>query len=311
MTGLLTSGSPFVREQARCDIRKQPGCGDVCYRPPGFVGYAEGLHWRTNRRGLDYAAFLDPVWLTPTELHSPQYGWDTGLRAGLGYRFASGWDVTWNYTYFSTETSASITSEDSPGQVLIATRSQLDLGSTESVFAANSLKLNLHDLEIGRSFELNPSTALRVFGGFRWGMIDQAAEHNFEYLDLSQQTVDGSIAERNDMNAYGIRMGVQANWISHSRLSLFGRLAGSVLVGDFTVYQHEHNSVYGTILDFPRTQTEAVPVLECAAGLAWRSGGFEVQGGYEMSTWFNMAEIDRSSHDLVFDGLFFRVGYSR
>ena len=69
--------------------------------------------------------------------------------------------------------------------------------------------------------------------------------------------------------------------------------------------------VEGAIVNFSEDYTQAVPVLEVALGAAWSRGPFEISGGYELNSWFNMAEVGRSSYDLVFDGLFLRLAIAR
>lgn len=86
--GLVYSGT----DQAPCE----------CVSSSGVVAYAEWLNWQAHRGGMDFASFVDPIWLTPATLETADYDRDNGLRVGLGYRFDSLWDVSWNYTYFQT-----------------------------------------------------------------------------------------------------------------------------------------------------------------------------------------------------------------
>jgi hypothetical protein len=52
-----------------------------------------------------------------------------------------------------------------------------------------------------------------------------------------------------------------------------------------------------------------VPGVEAAVGASWTWRSWEVAGGYEMTTWFNLAEIERSSYDLILDGFFLWLAY--
>ena len=106
-------------------------------------------------------------------------------------------------------------------------------------------------------------------------------------------------------------MGAETQWNTRWGLGLFGRLAGSVLVGNFDVQQQEIDEVEGTILDFANEYYQAVPAIDAAAGAAWTCGAWHVAGGYEMTSWFNLAQIERASYDLILDGFFLRLAYAR
>jgi hypothetical protein len=127
---------------------------------------AEWLNWQAHRGGLDFASFVDPIWLTPATRESLDYERDNGLRVGLGYRFDSGWDVGWNYTYFRTSAAGAVDQAANPGLVLIATRSYFDL-AVDSVAAEAELEYGVHDIEAGRRLVLTENADVRLFGGFR------------------------------------------------------------------------------------------------------------------------------------------------
>ena len=67
--------------------------------------------------------------------------------------------------------------------------------------------------------------------------------------------------------------------------------------------------------------TQPVPVLEVALGLAYERGPWELAVGYELQTWFNLADrvvfVDdiATSHstndtsDLMLDGMFLRLSF--
>jgi hypothetical protein len=292
-------------------ISQDGGVEAPCDCPPssGVMASAEWLNWQAHRGGMDFASFVDPIWLTPAARESLDYDRDNGLRLGLGYRFASGWDVSWNYTYFQTSAAGSVDQAANPGLVLIATRSYFDL-AVDSVAAWADLDYGVHDIEAGRRFVWDNNAEVRLFGGFRWATIDQSESHRYTYQDLGGP-VTGTIDGRSELDAYGIRLGAQTQWTTRWGLGLFGRLAGSVLVGSFGVQQQEGDDENGTILNFTDEYYQAVPVVDAAAGAAWTHEAWQVAGGYEMTTWFNMAEIERASYDLVLDGFFLRLAYAR
>jgi hypothetical protein len=288
-----------------CDV----GCVDACCCTPGLFGYAEYINWKARRRGLDFASYLNPIWLTPLSVKSLGYDRDSGFRTGLGYQLETCWDVTWNYTYFHTDATGAADAGDRQG-VLNSTRSFVDT-TFESVWAEAELEYDVHDIEVGRRFAINGTTAMRLFGGFRWAMIDQDLRIAHTYRDIFQNSVAGRIDNPVNMDGYGIRLGAEGQWTSGCGVRLFGRGAASVLVGDFHTRQLEMDEVEGAVIDFREDYKQAVPVLDVAVGAAWARGPFEISGGYELSSWFNMAEVGRSSYDLVFDGFFVRLAFVR
>lgn len=305
--GVTTSvNEPAIRSTDSYDL----GVPDAGSKRSGLRMYAEGLYWQAHRQGLDYASFDNPVWLTPTVVESLNLPRNGGVRAGIGYGFAGCWEIGWNYTNFFSQTQGAVASSDVPGTSLFATRSYLD-HSVNAVQAQANLSYNVHDIEMSRAILVADNAAIRLFGGFRWAMIDQDFQSTYQYRDLQSATVSGQIDNPMSMDGYGIRLGMEGQWLSSWGLKLFGRGAGSVLVGNFHGRMREVDQVDGTIIDYSPRYTQAVPVLDAAAGVAWCRGPWEISGGYELSTWFNMGEINRASNDLILDGLFLRLAYVR
>ncbi len=310
--GLLPSATVRADTDAESwGISQGGGVEAPCDCPPstGVMASAEWLNWQAHRGGLDFASFVDPIWLTPATRESLDYDRDNGLRVGLGYRFDSGWDVGWNYTYFRTSAAGVIDQAANPGLVLIATRSYFDL-AVDSVAAQADLDYQIHDIEAGRRLVFTENADVRLFGGFRWAKIDQAERQQYTYEDIGVGSVTGTIDGRSELDAYGIRLGAQTQWTTRWGLGLFGRLAGSVLVGNAAVQQREFDDARGTILNFSNEAYRAVPVVDVAAGASWTWRAWEVAGGYEMTSWFNLAEVERASYDLILDGFFLRLAYA-
>jgi hypothetical protein len=122
------------------------------------------------------------------------------------------------------------------------------------------------------------------------------------------------------MNAYGIRLGSEFHWkLGCTRLSLFGRGAGSILVA---TAGNSGSFIGNETLIAQRDDVHVVPVLEVAAGLSWCYKNLEVSSGYELAAWFNQAQtytysvdadgsggFTRSYADTLLDGFFARVCY--
>jgi hypothetical protein len=288
---------------------REPVSTHCCCCSSGLQASFDWIYWNARRDGMDYATWLNPVWLTPVAADSLNLDRNSGVRVGLGYGFRSGWDVAWNYTYFDTDDATSVNTADRPGSVLISSRSFFDF-TVQEVAARASLNCNVHDLEVGRCLPMDETMGMRFFGGFRWAMIDQTFDSRYVYRDDGGSRT-GAIHNSTDMEAYGVRVGAEGRWQCRYGFGIFARGAVSVLAGTFETVLQEVDEVDGVISDFANTSTRAVPVVEAAAGVGWKRGCWDVRVGYELNSWFNMAQVNRASYDLLLDGLFARVSFSR
>lgn len=234
---------------------------------------------------------------------------------GVGYRFPSRWDVTWNYTYFHTAGQAADAS--TPGrQVLIPGPADANF-PVGSASATSSFNYNVHDFEIGRWVSLSDAIDVRFFGSFRWAKIE--SDFDVSYSAVGGMLCNNGIAgTKSEMDAYGIRLGTEYRWwLGATHLSLIGRAAGSVLAGDFrTELTTSDFAGDDDVFIKERRDMQAVPVLDVAAGMAWQRDCWEVSAGYELAAWFNQSATpglfygDPNSYGtILLDGLFARVGY--
>ena len=216
-----------------------------------------------------------------------------GFRVGVGRQFADCWEATWNYTYFDTSESG----ENTTAGQFNTTGPAWAAGTT--LYQHSSLNYNVHDIQFSRVLE-GDTVDLRVFGGFRWAMIDSERGLKLANLALNETT---------NLNAYGLRIGAQMDWRIGS-FSLFGRGAVSGLYGQFEDQYTRAGLSYQYVTD--RNFTGAIPVVDVSLGGQWTNGTLSVAAGYEVSVWGNT--IPDSFHqtnttkDLVLDGFFAQVG---
>jgi hypothetical protein len=292
-----------------------PNADCACWTQPTCFAYADYLNWAARRQGLDFAAVVPlPAGIPPVPLvtETLDLGRNNGVRAGFGCGFAAGWDLTLEYTYFFTANQA-LVRPGAPGTwELLATRSILNTTPMQSVEADGNLRLNMVDLDANWRSLLCDTVGFRAFGGCRWAEIDQQFNNTYHYLQLGVTPVTGTIHMPSIMNAEGLRFGAELEWRAGRGLRIFGRGAQSILLADFHMRHFEQSTLSPTpVLNVPVEASQVVPVLEAAVGVAWGWGPLEISGGYEMSNWFNMADIDRPSNSLFIDGAFVRLSFSR
>ena len=111
------------------------------------------------------------------------FGWDVGIRAGLGYGMLHDqWKTKVYYTYFDTRGKDSISS--SPGAVHSTFLGNFYVYNTDGSGISGpsyqkatidwKIDFNMFDWDLGRSFWASPSIALFPFIGIKGGWIDQS-----------------------------------------------------------------------------------------------------------------------------------------
>jgi hypothetical protein len=299
-----------------CPVPEETGaCSGRCDHC-GVIGYVDYLNWAARRSGLDFAAVIDPTQLVnplpfaPLATQSLDFARASGVRASVGYHFAESWDIDCTYTYFRTNGENSVTQGAGPLTGLLATQSFFDKTLMDSVEADGSLQLQIYDFEASWHSLLNDAFGFRAFGGFRWAELDQQFNNSYSYV-LGVTPVNGTIHLPSIMDAGGVRFGAELQWLAPDGVRVFARGAQSILVANFGTAQQESDTFHGVVVNLAGGSTQVVPVTEAAAGIGWCHGPWEVSGGYEMSNWFNLAQANRASQNLLLDGCFVRIALTR
>jgi len=265
-------------------IRAAPTC-----RPWGglFVD-AEYLYLKPYRSDLNFA-ILSPNTNGDPEgpIVSDPLRSRNAFRVGAGYRLPDdGWEVGFYYTYLHDDDGAFATQP--ANGLLFAT--QTHPGTVEfagSALADATLAYNVYDLEVGRRLNVGDSLSVRPFGGLRFAQIDQNFSVLYNGGDANLDTTGSHL----QFNGGGLRAGAQADWTILEHLSLYGRGAGSLMVGDSRVGQTEFNNGGATTLtDASESFRKIVPVMELAAGVAYQRGNVRLSLGYEVTNWFNLID---------------------
>ena len=293
-----------------CDGDSSCACQDPCVSP-AWIGSIDYLHWKPRREGFD-VAFVDPNagnGIIDGGNRSLELESNSGVRVNFGRQFSSGWDVTFTYTNFYSDDALTATAP--AGGAIWSTRGGRRGTLATSVTGAATLDMDDFAVEAGYWFFPYHSVSLRVFGGVRGASFHQRMFVNAQGGALPAGGAQAMQASQVD--ALGIRFGGESHWYIGENLSLFGRAAGSVLMGDFeTAYAETNNTAGLANWNITDAYFQMVPVMEVAAGVNLQRGPWSVQAGYELSTWFGMAlEEDiyrpgRSGRNLGLDGLFVR-----
>ncbi|WP_420421738.1 Lpg1974 family pore-forming outer membrane protein [Simkania sp.] len=170
-----------------------PSLGPISKRGYDVVVDAEFLYWYANVTQLSYAREykLAPVGdstdptvatLVPVEFKHLDWGWDPGVRLGLGVvTNHEGWEVysNWTYTYNSVSDTSSVpdyagrdffsTTVNPPGtKILTSPWLWLpDRDHFNRIKANWALLFNQIDLTVGRHFWISPRLSIQPFAGVR------------------------------------------------------------------------------------------------------------------------------------------------
>jgi hypothetical protein len=294
------------------------GDGSCCYPPNHAVAprrfvFAEYLYWQPTNHQLDYAIVDDfGAAAVSGETARLEYEAQSGVRAGLGFQTASGWDLQFAYTGLESR------DEQQTEGFLIATVSHPSFNVfATSAEATADLDYDVLDLEFGHRFLITEACRLRLHAGLRGARISQALDVRFDGGDFFA----GHVARSHEFRGIGLRVGAEGTWLLCYGVGVFGRVGGSLLAGNLDTRAVESDAL-GLIVNVSDDADLIAPATEIALGLTWEGRHWQVQTGYELTSWYNLsnrlafhddlhvASFSRSQDVLGLHGLFARVGYA-
>ena len=270
----------------------EPACGPW----GGVFADVEFLYLKPYRRALDFGIVSPNTNSDPEgSIQSDPWHSRSAFRVGAGYRLPEdGVEVGFFYTYLHDDEGGAL-SRPANGQ-LFAT--QTHPGTVEFANTANAdatLSYNVYDLEVGRSVDISQRFAVRPFGGLRFADIGQNFNVVYNGADANRDIVDSRV----NFHGGGLRAGGQVDWKVLDHLSVYGRGAGSLMVGDFDVNQTEFNNNGTTPLtNVHESFRKITPVLEMGVGVSYHTEHFRVSLGYEVTNWFNLVDTPSFVNDV-------------
>ena len=284
--------------------------------PGGFFVDGEYLYLKPRRDAFDFAVLSPTSNIATGTVESLSWRWESGLRAGGGYRLGQGWEVDATYTYLHSNANQSLSRPTAQGTIFATLTHPGLIEQADTALGTSGFKYNVIDGEFARRFEVGDSSEVRVFGGGRFAWIDQSLDAFYDGGDARSAHVSSPI----DFQGAGIRAGGEACWKMPWGFSVFARGSGSLLVGDFhTSLLETNNGGATTNVNVSRGFEKMVPVAELAAGLTWQYRNLRMSGGYELTNWFGLVDspdfvddvhqgkLSRRGGDLSLEGFAFRV----
>ena len=183
----------------------------------------------------------------------------------------------------------------------------------DTASATSSLDFNTFDLGARSRIVNQRFRSVDLFGGFRWANIDHELNATFNGRDY----VNGFIADRMEVNAFGLFIGGDAQWRMARGWSIFGRASGGVLYGQMSNTRLETNlNGLEQLVDIEDRYSQPMFNFDTRIGLAKSFGPLDVRVGYDVNVWtgigdrirftddIEQASYSASSGDLLLQGMF-------
>jgi len=279
---------------------------------PGIGASFEAIYMRPSRDDLDYVVSDDKRTGNIQGSYktvNPDYS--GGARLGLSYTFDSGTAVRAQYTMLDTSDSdfTERTGVNDLWGTWLHANAIIDDNDVTSAEMQYDFDMDVFDLSARKTFDVGRDFGLGIEAGLRYAHLTQDIEINYrqDITPAAFRRVD--VNSSNDFTGWGPRAGMDLDWRMGKGFSLFGSLAGSLLLGDFDLSLKEHDWPVGAIngsrrVDVDKTEkNRMVPVVEMRAGLGYAyqlENGMSVGAkvGYEWQNWFNMVTTQRYLDDV-------------
>ena len=229
--------------------------------------------------------------------------WSPGFRIGLGGNMAyDEWDIFLNWTWFKSHARDSSHSTHRGNLLVLWGHPDVDASVSNSANAATyakcvwNMRLNILDLELGRSFWVGRHFSLRPFFGARGAWIDQS--FNIHYRLTTTPVTEAHLRPKSDFEGGGVRAGLDARFALLGGWSFYGLASASMLYGHFDCDFHESWDdvrIASTRDGFH----QATSTAQLALGVRWDTYvhhdryHFGLYAGWEQNIWFGLNKMNR------------------
>lgn len=280
------------------------------------------LYFKPKEKSIVLTNQMTDLFTTPNVTLQPDvkshFKGDVGFRIGGGCVFSEcGWDMTLNWTHFKTHSQQCRSTNGDIGLGMFPIWSLAhDIIPFDWVSTAQmcwKLKLNLVDLDFGRTFLWREKLFLRILIGLRAAWIHQRLNvlygggifaNGLNLAALDSTFGYDSIAMKNNFGGFGPRIGIEPECNLGKGFRLYAGVFGTLDGGMFDVCQRE---VY---LQAVRYASSCRPfkfrwMLDATAGISWRSFvcgnryAFTCSLGWEYHRFFDQVKLKGDKFGLV------------
>ncbi|MBI3508607.1 MAG: hypothetical protein HY069_03085 [Chlamydiia bacterium] len=274
--------------------------------PNDIYFYVAGLAMQASEGGLEYGIQNDNGSVTNGSGGSAiplkhgyvlnfDWNYNPGVRVGLGgYIDHDAWNLegNWTWVHFS-----NYTSNETPATSIVIPLWMTGGDSAPASFGngANAGwrgQYNQVDLWMGKPYHISRHFVMNPVLGMRFGFIDQTFRVDYGGLNFRSK-----VYTTNNFYGFGLRAGVNSEWIVNKDWRFFGTAAGSMLRSH--IHAKERFSVPSgtnspTTSYIDETIWDNIPVLDLSLGLQWgmffncERNYVAVRAAYEFQEWFDL-----------------------
>ncbi len=244
--------------------------------------------------------------LIDSEFENPNFKWDWGFKAGIGYCSpCDGWDISGLWTWYQGRGSSHVEREADDNASLLPIWSAYAPLQGNILYATDietqwKLKLNMVDIELGRSFWTSKYMSMRPFVGIRIAYIEQNYDIQHKGGSWSvndttfpqQEIYNNEVDLENDYKGVGLRGGLNTVWNFGCGWGIYGNFALAILYGRFDIDHDEmnrlafnpHNKV--KIAETKNNFRASRGVADLVLGLQWQTMFCDCQYGFMIALGF-------------------------
>lgn len=312
----------------------KPPCYNPCCGPMTYVNHNINPTARCTANNNDFFVTADFLWWTANEDETPfafvnstigprvvtqigeianiDYKWKPGFRIGFGWDTCHDyWDLYADWTWYKSSSSsvanavASVSAGPAGVQVpflFFAPGTGVKAEGVEAGKARANWRLlyNMIDLELGRSFFVSCTLAMRPYLSVRGGWINR----RFSTIYISELVTDRlNLLYNAKSNYWGIgpRVGLNTDWKVGMGFELFGNASGALLYGKNTknyetaVFATPGASAIFSNISNKKHSWRVVPTAQLNLGLGWgdcfncNKLYLGIRVGWEVNYYWNLA----------------------
>lgn len=272
----LASGLVFANEMEKtcmranvvtpCDYKAWEVSASALYLQPSFGGDGLGYSTYSNYGGADNQGVI----ITTNginHINNVTPAWDYGFQLEGAYYYNAGNDVKLNWYHLN---------ENVNGQLPPGT---LFSGSVDGFYAGNieiATKWDAVNLELGKRIYLNNDKLLHAYTGLSYASIKNTFTNHPKLFPIGSAYFTST--DELSFSGVGPRLGIDFSYMLGNGVSIYAKMAGSLLVGsakqNIAGYKDVVNAHYGLIIfGIPNYQfsydSVVVPELEGKLGLTY------------------------------------------
>lgn len=271
-----------------------------------FSFHASFLFWRVQEGALDYALKMQqpspsgPVF-AQGKFHSATFDGEPGFRIAASYfRAPKYWEIWGQYTRLTARGKDNVDAPTATGKFLTGT---WPMPSTNALTNAHSyihMNYNVADLLVDRFFNPNPHLRMRLLGGGTAAWMNQ--EWTIHYTNTIGETTQ--VRNRWRFVGGGFRVGTIVDWFWGYDIYLTATATCATLIGSYhNQAKQMFNSQSLPVRDTHFSDVRPAFAIQGIFGPSWQknfcSTRMEIFAGYELNSWFNIAEFYRSTSSVA------------